>query len=310
MNSNQSLTIVMYHYVRPILKTEHPNIKGLELEKFYKQLDYFEENYSIIDTEDVINSILTNKKLPCNACWLTFDDGYKDHIKYVMPELLKRKISGAFFPPKNAITESCMLDVNSIHFILSCNKFIDDLVTDLNYLCKQHGINDTKIRSFYKTYNIADRFDDANTMYVKRMLQYVLPEEIRRNIVALLFKKYVGVSQKNFSSKLYMNIKEVSELVKNGMYVGSHGSAHNWLNKINEDQQKKDIVSSLAFLEEIKAPTSNWIMCYPYGAYNKKIISLLKKLGASAGVTTEVRKAIIGKDNPLTLPRFDTNDFL
>jgi hypothetical protein len=51
-------------------------------------------------------------------------------------------------------------------------------------------------------------------------------------------------------------------------------------------------------------------MCYPYGAYNKKTISLLKKLGASVGVTTQVRKAIIGKDNPLTLPRFDTNDFL
>ena len=58
MNTGQSLTIVMYHYVRPILNTEYPNIKGLELEKFYKQLDYFEENYSIVDTEDVINSIL------------------------------------------------------------------------------------------------------------------------------------------------------------------------------------------------------------------------------------------------------------
>jgi len=85
---------------------------------------------------------------------------------------------------------------------------------------------------------------------------------------------------------------------------------HYWLDKISAEMQEEDIVESLGFLEEIGASTKKWIMCYPYGAYNKKTISLLKKLGASIGVTTEVRKAIIGKDNPLTLPRFDTNDFL
>ena len=50
-------------------------------------------------------------------------------------------------------------------------------------------------------------------------------------------------------------------------------------------------------------------MCYPYGTYNDDALSILKELGASIGVTTEVRKADLLNDNPLTLPRFDTNDF-
>ena len=50
-------------------------------------------------------------------------------------------------------------------------------------------------------------------------------------------------------------------------------------------------------------------MCYPYGAYNDKTISILRELGAVVGVTTEVRAASIERDNPLTLPRLDTNDF-
>ena len=33
-----SINIVMYHYVRPIKGSKHPNIKGLELENFKKRL--------------------------------------------------------------------------------------------------------------------------------------------------------------------------------------------------------------------------------------------------------------------------------
>ena len=168
----KELTIVMYHYVRPIAGSEYPGIKGLEIEKFKKQLDFFEENYSIISTEQLIETVLKNKNLPHNACWLTFDDGYKDHFQYVMPELLKRKITGAFFPPKIAITESKMLDVNSLHHILSCSKSSEKLLQDLNHLCSENGISDEELNLYYKKYGIANRFDNASTIYIKRILPY------------------------------------------------------------------------------------------------------------------------------------------
>lgn len=304
------LTIVMYHYVRPIANTEYPNIKGLELRKFYDQLDYLEENYSIIHTEELIKSIQGSKNLPKNACWLTFDDGYKDHIKYVMPELKKRKISGAFFPPKVAIEKSQLLDVNSIHFILNNIKDIGKIVTELNDFCKLEDIDDSIIRKYYKKYAVPNKFDDGNTIYVKRMLQNVLPEKVRKRLISKFFNKYLGVSQKDFSYELYMDINDIKNLIKNEMYVGSHGSEHKWLDKISDYDQNKDIALSLEFLEKVGASTSNWIMCYPYGAYNNATLKIIKKLGAIAGVTTNARKAIIGNDNPLTLPRFDTNDFL
>ena len=33
--------IVAYHYVRPIKNSQYPEIKGLELEEFKKQIEYF-----------------------------------------------------------------------------------------------------------------------------------------------------------------------------------------------------------------------------------------------------------------------------
>jgi len=303
------LTIIMYHYVRPIIDSEFPSIKGLEIQQFKRQLDFLEENFSIISSDQVIDAVLKEKKLPTNACWLTFDDGYKDHLKYVLPELLKRNLSGAFFPPRVAITENKMLDVNSIHHILSRSSDKQILVKKLNKHCQSHGISEERQSSYYQEFAKPSRWDTAEIIYIKRMLQHVLPESIRNSITSTLFEEYVGVSQAEFSSKLYMNVKEVRELVRNGMYVGSHGSMHYWLDRISAKKQKEDIVESLGFLEEIGASTKKWIMCYPYGSYNDATLSLLKELDASVGITTEARKADLSKDNQFTLPRLDTNDF-
>ena len=228
---------------------------------------------------------------------------------YVLPELVSRKLSGAFFPPRMVIEDNKLLDVNSIHHILSSTNKKKELVKELYEHCLNNGISLVQLNSYYKEYAVDNRFDDSDTIFIKRMLQHVLPEKLRNLITSNLFEKFVGVSQPDFSSKLYMNVEEVRVLVKNGMYIGSHGSMHYWLDRISEEKQKEDIVKSLNFLEDVGAPTKDWIMCYPYGAYNDSTLSLLKDLDASIGITTKVKIADLLTDNPFTLPRMDTNDF-
>ena len=134
------ISIVMYHYVREIKKSQYPNVKGLELEGFKRQLDYLEKNHAIISPSDFIAYIKGEIALPDNACLLTFDDGYKDHYKYVLPELLKRKISGCFFPPARPIIDKCLLDVNAIHFIIACCNDVKKLINNLKEECFKYDI--------------------------------------------------------------------------------------------------------------------------------------------------------------------------
>ena len=110
------LSIVMYHYVRPIQGSSHPRIRGLEFEGFKRQLDFLSEKYTLITAEQLISYARASGDLPSNACYLTFDDGYKDHIEFVLPELLTRGIQGSFFAPVDAVENREMLDVNAIHF--------------------------------------------------------------------------------------------------------------------------------------------------------------------------------------------------
>ena len=306
---NNKLTILMYHYVRPIKGSKFPGIKGLELDGFKRQLDYLSKNFNIVSTEQVINTSKHLSILPDNACWLTFDDGYKDHLKYVMPELLKRNLHGAFFPPRVAIEEDQVLDVHLIHHILSCADDLQQLVFSLNAHCFDYGISENNVNAYYDEYAVPNRFDNADTIYVKRMLQHVLPEQFRTSIANKLFEELVGLSASEFSSELYMSVNDVRELTNSGMYVGSHGSMHYWLDKISLEEQEKDIKQSLKFLDSVGAPTKDWIMCYPYGAYNDSTISLLESFDAVLGLTTEVRVANLTSDNLFKLPRLDTNDF-
>ena len=299
----------MYHYVRDIKESKYPKIKGLETSGFIRQLDYLIDSFNIVKAEDVIDCVKQGKQLPEHSCLLTFDDGYKDHHTYVLPELLKRNIQGSFFPPVKCVVERVILDVNRIHFILASTDNYSKLVRDVDSLCIEYGITPTELSSYKVQYAVPSRYDISDVMYVKNVLQHVLAEDIRNAITSKLFKSYVKKREIDFADELYLSFDETKTLVDNGMYVGSHGYRHLWLDKETVESQSSEIDSSLKFLKDLGSRTEDWIMCYPYGAYNSDTLEILKDRKCVVGLTTKVGLAKISQDSGLELPRYDTNDF-
>ena len=119
------LTVVMYHYVRPLVGSAFPDIKGLELSRFKAQLDHIERNHHVVSAKQAIEASCGGAALPHDAMLLTFDDGYVDHYEYVYPELKRRGMSGVFFPSAEAVTERVLLDVNKVHFLLASVRNLD-----------------------------------------------------------------------------------------------------------------------------------------------------------------------------------------
>jgi peptidoglycan/xylan/chitin deacetylase (PgdA/CDA1 family) len=304
-----NLTIVTYHYVRDIKESNYPKIKGLETSSFINQLDYLMSNFNIIKAEDVIECVKQGKQLPQNACLLTFDDGYKDHHTYVLPELLNRRIHGCFFPPVKSVVEREILDVNRVHFILASTNNYSKLVDEVDSLCVEYGVKSSELISYKSQYWIASRFDIPDVTYIKHILQHVLKEDIRNAIASELFKKYVNKPEIDFADDLYLSLDETKNLVNHGMYVGSHGFRHLWLEKETYESQTFEIDSSLKFLKNVGSSLSDWIMCYPYGSYNKDTLEILKDRNCAVGFTTRPGTAKISQLYELELPRYDTNNF-
>jgi len=305
-----NLTIVAYHYVREIKNSKYPKIKGLEFSIFKNQLDFLERKFNIISAEQLVAYLIGEEKvIPVNPCLLTFDDGYKDHITFVHSELSKRKISGCFFPVASSIIDKVVLDVHAIQFILACTKDIKNLIKDIISKCDEYKINKRIIENVWKSTK-KGIYDKKEIVFIKKILQQTIPIKNRPIIIKSLFEKYVDEPLDDFSKQLYMSSNELVSLIQDKMYIGNHTYNHYWLNTLNIKDQNIEIEKSLKFLKSIKAPIKNWIMCFPYGAYNNNTLKILKKKKCLIGLTTKSGESDLKNDNLLKLNRFDTNHFL
>lgn len=306
----QDLYIAMYHYTRDLKNSRYPEIKGLDYPLFKEQLDFFAENFNVVTMEQVLAAAYGLHPLPEKALLLTFDDGYIDNFTVAFPLLNERKMQGSFFIPGKTITENILLDVNKIHFVLASadtELLVKDVLERMNYYRGgqyEYASND----ELWRKYAVANRFDSQEIIFVKRMLQTVLPEELRNIIASEMFLKYVGLPEDKFARELYMNHDQVRLMRQNGMFIGYHGYDHYWLANLTEEEMHRDIDMGLDAIAEF-IDKDAWVINYPYGNNNSAVVDYAKSRGCKLGVTTEVRVACIGRDDRYLLPRLDCNDF-
>lgn len=304
------LYISMYHYTRDLKHSRYPEIKGLDVNLFREQIAFMKSNFNIVTMEQVLEAISTKDKLPEKALLLTFDDGYADNYNVAMPILEEYGVQGSFFIPGKTFTTHQLLDVNKIHYVLaSANIYnlVEDLKKEMDYYRGQE-FQYAPTEELFAKYAVASRFDIKETVFVKQMLQTVLPEKLRNIISSKLFAKYVGVTEEQLAYELYMSEEQIRTMKRHGMFIGIHGYDHYWLGNLPVEQMENDISLALDALDEF-VDRKQWVMNYPYGNYNKDVLAYISKQGACLGLTTEVRLADIDKDNPLELPRLDCNDF-
>ena len=296
--------------MRPIKKSKFPKIKGLELEDFLNQIKFFKTHFNFITIQQFLDSIYRNKDLPINSILLTFDDGLKDHYNYVFPILCKFEIQGLFFPSGEPIMSKSILDVHKIHFILASCKNMDDLINDIFKFVKQnqflYNLEDPEL--YFKKLAISNRFDSKEIIFIKRILQRELPEELRFILVGKLFSKYVTKHEQEFSKNLYLSIDEIKEMMSSGMYFGSHGFYHEWLSFLSQKKLHTEIKKGKDFCKMIGVDDDYLTMCYPYGDFDDNVIKELKKHHFKAAFSVIQNKTNLEKSNLFTLERFDTND--
>ena len=89
-----------------------------------------------------------------------------------------------------------------------------------------------------------------------------------------------GKNIKELSGKplIVHTIEQAKEMIKNGMYFGSHGSSHEWLEYLNYRDQYKELENSKKVILELGMKKNLLSICYPFGSYNNKTLKIAKKL--------------------------------
>ena len=303
--------IIKYHYVRDLKNSRYPEIKGLDTALLCEQLDFFERHFQFITCEQLLEAISGNiDDLPENSVLLTFDDGYQDHFSNVFPILLQRRIQGFFSMPGKILKEHKLLDVNRIHFILATTK-IEQLMKmifeRLDYYRNQGEIIASN-NELYQKLAHPSRFDPGEIIFVKRLLQAELEENVRNRIASDLFERCVGVPEDVFVQELYLSRDQIKAMRQCGMIFGLHGYEHSWMNRLSLDELSVDLQKAKEAMQFAVDP-NHWICCYPYGGVNDAVVELVRSQGAVAGFCTQVGIADLKRDHRYLLPRMDTNDY-
>ena len=263
----------MYHYVRPN-DPEYPHFNSLDTEIFKKQLDYFQENYGFVSKDEYIQAVKTGKNI--NGTVLTFDDGFKDHYKYVMPELKKRGLWGLFYISTGIYEIKQLLGVHRIHYLkgkYGASKILEETLCLIN----ENMLDHTKIDDFDKEIYTHSNYENDEKQ-LRRMYNYYIKYEYRDYLLSKLMCKYFDES--TLFNEVYVSKDEIKELHSNGNIIGSHTVSHKVLSRLTYDEQYDEINCSFNFLNNIV--TQNYkSFCYPYGyasSYNQDTLEILKKL--------------------------------
>ena len=302
---------VMYHQVRKKKDKFFPKLVSLKLNNFKKQINYLDKKYHIVNIDDLKDFFVKKKKFKKNLCMLTFDDGYSSHYNNVFPILKQKGFQGFFFPPSRAIENRELTDQNKAQILLASGATVHDLNEELRNLFTSMKIKEkTKLdydkleKKFKKPFG----FDNADTIFFKRMMQTILPINFKSIIFNLLIKKYINKSQKSLAKKFYFSMTQAKLMVRGGMFFGNHCYNHLWLENHGENKQKIEILKGIDFLRKIGMKRTGWIMCYPYGSYNKTTIKILKNNDCFLGLTTINKECNIKKDSVFEIPRIDCNN--
>jgi len=299
---------IMYHYVRPD-DPALPYFRHLHVDDFERQLDHFSRHSSFVTREGFEAACRTGRSP--GGVLLTFDDGFADHYRHVLPLLRDRGLWGIFYVPIGPYLDGDLLDVHWVHLLIGTAGGVT-VAEHLEELLEVGMLSHDHVDEFrHATYARQDN-DDA-TRWVKRTLNYYIDYGYRSDVIRRLVARLLP-DPGSMAESFYMTPDQMREMQAAGMVLGSHAVTHRVMSRLTEVEQRGEIERSFATLDELAGPPTFRTFCYPYGGFHTFTDGterLLERAGCLASFNVEPRD-IADHDlarRPQALPRFDCNAF-
>jgi peptidoglycan/xylan/chitin deacetylase (PgdA/CDA1 family) len=233
----------------------------LKLATFENHLKFFKQYFNVVSLEDYYQEKFSNKKF--NVC-LTFDDGFANNYKYVLPLLIKYQMPGTFF----------LTAIRAAGYDILWNDFLG--------IVSKYGpkVIDFENEIYYKgQYNKYISKNDGVTLVEKmRSAGFAEKAGMMERLYPLYPFRTKAISEDYW---LQMNSAQIRELAVHPLVtVGAHSCYHNDLSRIDLESADKELKLSKKYLEGIvqKAVTS---FAFPYGTYTPAVVETAKRTGYS-----------------------------
>lgn len=121
---------------------------------------------------------------------------------------------------------------------------------------------------------IALTFDDGKNNFYTNVFPLLKKYNMKVSLYII-----TGVRSKN-----YLTQEQIKELSQSGLVeIGSHTAYHQFLSKMSEADQLKELQNSKKYLDDLLGQNIT-VICYPYGVHNEKTKEIAKKAGYKYGL--------------------------
>ena len=260
--------IIMYHGV-DLIENKKYNQRFIGFDNLRKQLIYLKKNTNILPLTDFFEEKFNKKQINVS---LTFDDGFLNNYKYVLPLLEELKIPATIY----------VTGLNMTNYSVLWPDFLD-----LNTpLVSQDLIIGNEV------------FKKINNRFVSIETQMSLAQTIKNNgvfeykkLVFEAFDKILGIdSNVNDALEDYwklMTDEQIKEVDKSKYIdIESHSFLHNNLGNISLENAIEELYVSKKYLENLLQREVKHL-AYPDGSYTRELIDEAFKLGYKYQVAAE-----------------------
>jgi peptidoglycan/xylan/chitin deacetylase (PgdA/CDA1 family) len=231
----------------------------LTAKTFEAHLKLYKKHCNVVSLDDYYKGNFSDEKF--NIC-LTFDDGFANNHKYVLPLLGKYQMPATFFI--TGIT----------------NEGYDILWNDFLGIVSKYGPKNItyKNQQYYKgKYDLY--YSTADHITLKDKLRATSFAE-KADMMKMLYQLVPFKNEELYTDYwLQMTAEQISELAASPyVTIGAHGYYHNDLTQISVEDAFNEVAQAKQYLEGlIKKPVTS--LAFPYGSYNQQVVNEAKRAG-------------------------------
>jgi len=286
--SARGARILIYH---GICRRDHTRFNPifLKVQTLEAHLKFYKKYFNIVSLDDYYEGKLSNDKF--NVC-LTFDDGFANNHKYVLPLLTKYQAPATFFI--TAIRDEGY-DILWNDFLSIAGKYGPEKIVYEGEPYRKGQFN--RYISAISGISLNEKLRSCDFREKAEMMNLLYP------LAPFKTKK----ADEDYW--LQMTKEQIAELASSPFAgIGAHGYYHNDLTSLSIFNAAKELSLSKQYLEGIIKKTVR-SFAFPYGAYNADVVEAAKKAEFTQLLAMDFLSPADVND-PVMRERFTVNPFI
>lgn len=238
--------VLLYH--RVIELGTDPQLLAVDPDRFDDHLSFLSQHYHVLSVEEFDHHLLGQKRFPKNSVLLTFDDGYADNHLNARPILEKHGMQALFYISSGYIGLNREYWWDELERILLVNKGRP----------AEFAFESGTFRLSWRQASSVDGEYDRS-LEALRKVPAAQRDSILNEIRTLLDSEGPRMTH------LPMTVRELQEFTKSSsVVIGAHTVGHPSLARLDEEDQREEIVRSKQSLTEMLGIDVPYFS-YPFG---------------------------------------------